>query len=114
MEEVDKQEKLKQKEREKQLEKEFENMQRQLSEELQEQLEHGYQWKIKEIHLRCRQVTETYRVPGPSQRTFREDDYEAAAQAEQIMYWRCGKIGHRKKECWKTLFCTNCGRQGHS
>ena len=114
MEETEEQKKFKQRKREKQLNEEFENMQKQLSEELQEQLEYSYQQKIEEIHRRSRQVKENYRTPGPSLIKFREHNNESRTQTEQITFWKCGKSEHQKKECWKTLFCINCGKQGHN
>ena len=111
MEETDRQEKLRQEAREKQLVEEFKKMQKQLSEDLKQQMELNYQQKIQEIHWssRRKQMIETYRIPEPPQRNSRKEGYEASALTEQLLCWRCGKAGHRKKDCMKTLFCTNCG-----
>ena len=61
IEEVGRQEKLRQIEKEKQL---VEKIQKQLSEDLKQQMEHSYQQKIQEIQRRSkmRQPMETYRI----------------------------------------------------
>ena len=114
IEEVGRQEKLRQIEKEKQLAEEFEKIQKQLSEDLKQQMEHSYQQKIQEIHRRSkmRQPMETYRVLEPLQRNVRKEGYEVSPTTEQLLCWKCGKAG--KKDCLKTLFCTNCGKNGHT
>ena len=116
IEEVGRQEKLRQIEKEKQLAEEFKKIQKQLSEDLKQQMEHSYQQKIWEIHRRSkmRQPTETYRVLEPLQRNLGKEGYEVLPPTEQLLCWRCGEAGHRKKDCLKTLFCTNCGKNGHT
>ena len=116
IEEVGRQEKLRQMEKEKQLAEEFKKIQKQLSEDLKQQMEHNYQQKIQEIHRRSKmkQPTETYRVLEPLQRSLRKEGYEVSAPTEQLLCWRCGEAGHRKKDCLKTLFCTNCGKNCHT
>ena len=114
MGETEEQRQLKQKEREKQLNEEFEDMQKKLSEELQEQMEDSYQQKIEEAHRRSKQIRENYRTAEWSQIRLQENNNETKIQSEQMTCWRCGEIGHRKKECWKTLFCIHCGKQGHN
>ena len=116
IEEVGRQEKLRQMEKEKQLVEEFKKIQKQLSEDLKQQMEHNYQQKIQEMHMRSKmkQTTETYRLLEPLQRNLRKEGYEVSAPTEQLLCWRCGKAGHRKKDCLKTLFCTNCGKNGHT
>ena len=115
IEEVGRQEKLRQIEKEKQLAEEFEKIQKQLSEDLKQQMEHSYQQKIQEIHRRSkmRQPMERYRVLEPLQRNFGKEGYEVSPPTEQLLCWRCGEAGHKKKDCLKTLFCTNCGKNGH-
>ena len=114
IEETDRQKNLRQVEKGKQLTEEFEKMQKQLSEDLKQQMECNYQQKIQEIHRRSKmkQITETYRVLEPPQGNLRKEGYEAQAAAEQLLCWRCGEAGHRKKDCLMTLFCTNCGKNG--
>ena len=87
-------------------------MQKQLSEDLKQQMKHNYQQKIQEIHQRGRtkQTTEAYRIPEPPQENLRKEGYEASVPTEQLLCWRCGEAGHRKKYCMKTLFCANCGK----
>ena len=116
IEEVGRQEKLRQMEKEKKLAEEFEKIQKQLSEDLKQQMGHNYQQKIQEIHRRSKmkQTMETYRVLEPLQRNLRKEGYEVSAPTEQLLCWRCGEAGHRKKDCLKTLFCTNCGKNGHT
>ena len=108
--------KLRQEERERQLAEEFERMQRQLSEELKQQMERNYQQKIQGIHqgTRTKQTTETQRILELSQRNLRKEGYEASVLMDQLISWRCSEVGHRKKDCMKALFCTNCGRNGHT
>ena len=86
-------------EKEKQLAKEFKKIQKQLSEDLKQQMEHNYQQKIQEIHMRSKmkQTTETYRVLELPQRNLRKEGYEVSAPTEQLLCWRCGKAGHRKR-----------------
>ena len=116
IEEVGRQEKLRQMEKKKKLVEEFEKIQKQLSEDLKQQMEHNCQQKIQEIHRRSKmkQKTETYRVLEPLQRNLRKEGYEVSVPTEQLLCWGCGKAGHRKKDCLKTLFCTNCGKNGHT
>ena len=116
IEEVGRQEKLGQMEKEKQLAEEFEKIQKQLSEVLKQQVELNYQLKIQEIHRRSRmkQPTKTYRVLEPLQRNLRKEGYEVSPPTEQLLCWKCGKAGHKKKDCLKTLFCINCGKNGHT
>ena len=111
IEEVDRQEKLRQMEKEKQLVEEFKKIQKQLSEDLKQQMEHNYQQKIQEIYRRSKmkQTMETHRVLELLQRNLRKEGYEVLAPTEQLLCWRRGEAGHRKKDCLKTLFCTNCG-----
>ena len=99
MEEENRQEKFRQEAREKQIAEEFEKMQEQLSEDLKQQMELNYQQKIQEIHqgVRTKQTIEIYRVPEPPQRNPRNEDYEASAPMDQLLCWRCGEAGHRKK-----------------
>ena len=63
---------------------------------------------------RTKQTTETYRIPEPTQGNSRKEGYEALAPTEQLLCWRCGKAGHKKRDCMKTLFCANCGKNGHT
>ena len=87
IEEVGRQEKLRQMEKEKQLVEEFEKIQKQLSEDLKQQMEHNYQQKIQEIHRRSKmkQPTETYRVLKLLQRNLRKEGYEVSAPTEQLL-----------------------------
>ena len=96
--------------------KEFEKLQKQLSEDLKQQMELKYQQKIQDIHwgVRTKQTTEIYRVLEPQQRNLRKEGYEASAPMDQLLCLRCGEAGHRKKDCIKTLFHTNCGKNGHT
>ena len=116
MEEADRQGKLRQEAREKQLAEEFKKIQKYLSEDLKQQMEFNYQQKIQEIHQRGRtkQIIETYRIPEPPQGNLGKEGYEASAPKEQLLCWRCGEAGHRKKDCMKILFCANCGKNGHT
>ena len=116
IEEVGRQEKLRQIEKEKQLAEEFEKIQKQLSEDLKQQMGHNYQQQIQEIHRRSKmkQTTETYRILELLQGNLRKEGYEVSAPTEQLLCWRCGETGHRKKDCLKTLFYTNCGKNGHT
>ena len=113
---TDTQERLRQVEKEKQLVEEFEKMQKQLSEDLKQQMERNYEQKIQEIYRRGRikQTTETNRVPELPQGILRKEGYEAPAPTEQLLCWRYGEAGHRKKDCMRILFCTNCGKSGHT
>ena len=43
----------------------------------------------------------------------RREDYEAPIPSDLLICWRCGEVGHKKKDCTKALFCTNCGRSNH-
>ena len=99
MDKTDTQERLRQVEKEKQLAEEFEKMQKQLSEDLKQQMERNYEQTIQEIYRRGRikQTTETYRVLEPPQGNSRKKGYEAPAPTEQLLCWRCGEAGHRKK-----------------
>ena len=85
IEEVGKQEKLRQIEKEKQLVEEFKKIQKQLSEDFKQQMEHSYQQKIQEIHRRSkmRQPMETYRVLEPLQRNLGKEGYEVSPPREQ-------------------------------
>ena len=116
IEEVDRQEKLRQMEKEKQLVEEFKKIQKQLSEDLKQQMEHNYQQKIQEIYRRSKmkQTMERHRVLELLQRNLRKEGYEVLAPTEQLLCWRRGEAGHKKKDCLKTLFCTNCGKNGHT
>ena len=42
-----------------------------------------------------------------------KEGYEKSAPPELLICWRCGEVGHKKKDCTATLFCTNCGRYNH-
>ena len=72
---------------------------------MKQQMEHSYQQKIQEIHRRSkmRQPTETYRVLEPLQRNLGKEGYEVSPPTEQLLCWRHGKAGHKKKDCLKTF-----------
>ena len=115
MEQVMQEERLRQEEREKQLTEEFEKMQRTLR---GPETTDGAKLstKIQEIHqgIRTKQTTEIHRVLEPPQRNQRKEGYEAPAPMDQLICWRCGEVGHRKKDCMKAMFCTNCCKNRHT
>ena len=39
--------------------------------------------------------------------------YEDHKVARLPICWRCGEVGHMKKDCTKVLYCTNCGKNNH-
>ena len=83
IEEVGRQEKLRQMEKEKQLAEEFKKIQTQ---DLKQQMEHNYQQKIQEIHRsKMKQTTETYRALEPLQGNLRMEGYEVSAPTEATL-----------------------------
>ena len=75
---------------------------------------YSYQQKIEEVHRRSKQKRENCRAAEWPQTRLRENSNEVRIHPEQMTCWRYGESGHRKKECWKALFCVNCGKQGHN
>ena len=115
-EEENRLEKLWQEEKESKLAEELERMQKQLSDELKQQMELNYQQRIQVIHqgTRTKQTTETQRIPELSQRNPRKEGYKVSVSMDQLICWMCSEEGHRKKDCMKALFYTNCGRNRHT
>ena len=105
----------KQREKERHITMEFERMQSQLSTELRQQVELNYQRKFQEVqqHTPSSQAKEIPKTIKIQVENTRKDSYEASAPPELLICWRCGKIGHKKKDCTAILFCTNCGRNNH-
>ena len=64
-------------------------------------MELNYQQKIQIIHqgTRTKQTTETQRIPELSQRNPRKEGYEVSVLMDQLICWRCGEVGHKKKDC---------------
>ena len=63
--------------------------------------------------IRRNQIEETQKSFELSARNTRKEAQETSTLPELLICWRCGKVGHKKKECTAILFCTNCGRNNH-
>ena len=101
----------KQREKERQITMEFERMQSQLSTELRQQVKLNYKRKFQEVQQHTsRGQAKTIETQVENTR---KDGYEASAPPELLICWRCGEIGHKKKDCTAILFCTNCSRNNH-
>ena len=52
-------------------------------------------------------------IAEPITRALRKEGHEVPTPREPLTCWKCGEMGHKKKDCVKLLFCVNCGQEGH-
>ena len=108
--------KSRQQEKEIQVTAEFKRLQNQLSEDLSQQMELNYQKKFQEMQqsTRINQIEEIQKSFELSAGNPGKEAQETTTCPELLICWRCGEVGHKKKECTAILFCTNCGRNNHT
>ena len=90
-------------------------IQQKLSEDLRHKMEMDHQKKLQGIQEETRRdpVEETWKNLNQLSRNIRKEGYETSAPPGLLICWRCGEVGHKKKDCTATLFCTNCRRYNH-
>ena len=79
-------------------------------------MELNYQTRFQEMQQNTRrnQIEEIQKSFESSARNTGKEAQETLTLPELLICWRCGKVGHKKKECTTILFCTNCGRNNHT
>ena len=87
-------------------------MQNQLLKDLRQLMELNYQKRFQEMQQNTKryQTEETPKSFELPARNTGKEAQETSTLPELLTCWRCGKVGHKKKECTAILFCTNCGR----
>ena len=93
---------------------EFDKVQKQLTEDLRQQLDSKYSQEMEELYGNEQMQTneEIRGIAKPTTRALRKEGHEASAPREPLICWRCGEMGHKKKDWVKPLFCINCGQEG--
>ena len=79
-------------------------------------MELNYQKKFQEMQKSTRrnQIEEIQKRFKLSAGNPRKEAQETTTCPELLICWRCGEVGHKKKECTAILFCTNCSRNNHT
>ena len=100
---------------ERQIMEEFDKVQKQLTEDLRQQLDSKYSQEKEELYRNEQMQTneEIQGIAEPTTRALRKEGHEASATREPLICWRCGEMGHKKKDCVKLLICINCGQERH-
>ena len=78
-------------------------------------MELNYQKRFQEMQKSTRrnQIEEIQKSFELSARNSGKEAQETSTLPELLICWRCGEMGHKKKEYTAILFCTNCGRNNH-
>ena len=78
-------------------------------------MELGYQQIIQEIQqsIQKSQVEGVQPNFEPPVKNQRREDLKCQVPLELLICLRCGEVGHKKKDCMKIVFCTNCSRNNH-
>ena len=94
---------------------EFDKVQKQLTEDLKWQLASKYSQEMEELYRNEQMQTneEVRCIAEPITRALRREGHEVPTPREPLTCWKCGEIGHKKRDCVKLLFCVNCGQEGH-
>ena len=94
---------------------EFDKIQKQLTEDLRQQLDSKYGQETEELYRNEQMQTneEIQGIAEPITRALRKEGHEVPTPREPLTCWKCGEMGHKKKNCVKILFCVICGREGH-
>ena len=89
----------------------FNKVQKQLTEDLRQQLDSKYSQEMEELYGNEQMQTneEIQGIAKPTTRALRKEGHEVSVRREPLICWRCGEMGHKKKDCVKRLFCINCG-----
>ena len=79
-------------------------------------MELNYQKGFQEMQQNTRrnQIEDIQKSLQSSARNTRKETQETSTLPDLLICWRCGKVGHKKKECTAILFCTNCSRNNHT